>query len=276
MSGTDGEARLVRTRAAFDSVAADYDGTRTSALLRDMRADVWRYLEPRFAPGSRLLDIGCGPGEDAEHFAALGHRVTAIDWSPRMVERARARAAQPSLHGRLEALCLGAQQLERLPGVATFDGAYSNLGPLNCVPDLQSVAAQCARLLVAGAPLVMVVMGRWCPWEMVHYGLRGRWARIRVRFAPGGAEVGLNGHRVWTAYYTPREVMRAFARAFEFVHCRGLALCAPPPYLTEFARRRPRTYQWLRGLDQRFAGWPLLRQLGDHFILHLRRRMDVP
>lgn len=274
MSTAGHDARLQRTRTAFDSVATTYDGPRTSDLLRDMRRNVWRFLETRVAPSSRLLDIGCGPGEDAAHFAAMGHHVTAIDWSPRMIERTRARAADLGLQCRLDARCLGAHELHRLHGVARFDAAYSNLGPLNCVPDLAAVSAQCAPLLEPCAPLVLVIMGRWCPWEILHHGLRGRWRRVAVRFARHGADVGLNGHQVWTAYYTPRECLRAFAPDFEFVHARGLALFAPPPYLPQVAERWPRGYRALRWLDDRLAGWPGLRQFGDHFILQLRRRAD--
>jgi ubiquinone/menaquinone biosynthesis C-methylase UbiE len=46
---------------------------------------------------SPLLDVGCGTGDGALFFAALGHRVTGIDFVPEAIERARAKAAERGL-----------------------------------------------------------------------------------------------------------------------------------------------------------------------------------
>src|SRR4051812_45681275 len=51
----------------------------------------------RFAalePGSHVLEGGCGPGIVAEALLEEGHRVTAVDLSAQMIERARARCAR--------------------------------------------------------------------------------------------------------------------------------------------------------------------------------------
>src|SRR5262249_7881526 len=37
----------------------------------------------RLAAGSRILDLGCGQGQDSIYFANHGHRVTAMDFSER-------------------------------------------------------------------------------------------------------------------------------------------------------------------------------------------------
>ena len=81
------------TRDAFDSVAADYDGPRgNNDLIQEMRREMWRWLDATFASNSRLIDLGCGTGLDAVRMARLGHAVTAVDWSPQMVQRTRDRA----------------------------------------------------------------------------------------------------------------------------------------------------------------------------------------
>jgi ubiquinone/menaquinone biosynthesis C-methylase UbiE len=266
--------RLRDTQAAFDSVAADYDGPRgNNLLIQDMRREMWRWLDATFAPRSRLIDLGCGTGLDAVRMAGLGHRVTATDWSSQMVVRTEDRARSESVADRVETLRVGAHELRRLDGDGAFDGAYSNLGALNCVPDLSEVSSACARLLKPGGALVFTVIGRVCPWEIAHYALRWRWARLGIRFARELVPVGMNGHTIWTRYYTPREFYRAFAREFALEHHRGLCLFAPPPYLTRVRDALSiRGYDWLWRLDRRTAGWPGLRSMGDHFLMVLRKR----
>ncbi len=265
------QTRLLDTQEAFDSVAADYDGPRGNNLaIQDMRDEMWRWLDQSFAPGSRLIDLGCGTGLDAVHLAEQGHHVTATDWSERMVERTRDRARDAGLQ--VDARAIGAHELQRLEGDAAFDGAYSNLGPLNCVPDLDAVASQCARLLKPGGRLVFTVIGRYCPWELAHYLRQRRWKRAGIRFARDTVAVGMNGRTIWTRYYTPAEFYAPFAEHFELEVQRGLCVFVPPPYLTWLAERHPRWHERLWALDRRVAGWPLINRLGDHFLLVMRRR----
>ena len=207
--------------------------------------------------------------------AQLGHRVTASVWSPQMVARRAARAQRESVQDRVQTAAVGAHELERLEGDGVFDGAYSNLGPLNCVPDLRSVSRACARLLKPDGVLVFTVVGRLCPWEIVHYALRGQWSRVTVRFARKAVPVGMNKHTIWTRYYRPREFYRAFETHFALDQFRGLCVFAPPPYLTWVKDRHPSGYQRLWRIDRRAAGWPLLRSIGDHFLIVMRKRQQA-
>jgi SAM-dependent methyltransferase len=261
------------TQDAFDSVAADYDGPRgNNDSIQDMRSEMWHWLESTFSIGDRLIDLGCGTGLDAVHLAGLGYRVAATDWSPLMVQRTADRAAAQQVSDRVHAINLGAHELERLDEAGAFDGAYSNLGPLNCVPDLAIVARECARLLKPGGRLVFTVIGRYCPWELVHYLRRGRWARAKVRFARTVVPVGMNNHTIWTRYYAPREFYAAFEPYFHLEHVRGMCVFAPPPYLTGTRQKHPRLYEWLWRLDRRVAGLPLIRAKGDHFLIVINRK----
>jgi ubiquinone/menaquinone biosynthesis C-methylase UbiE len=267
------QPQLLDTRDAFDSVAADYDGPRgNNELIQDMRSEMWRWLAATFAPGERLIDLGCGTGLDAVHLAGLGYKITATDWSPLMVERTADRAATQQLTEHVRAINLGAHELERLDEPGAYGGAYSNLGPLNCVPDLRGVSRECARLLKPGGRLVFTVIGRYCPWEIAHYLRRWRWARAKVRFARQVVPVGMNNHTIWTRYYTPREFYSAFKEHFTLEHHRGLCVFAPPPYLTWVREKYPRLHAWLWSLDRKVSGWPLIRAMGDHFLIVMRKR----
>ena len=266
------EEALLETQRAFDGVAAGYDRSNSeNPTLYEMRERVRRTIAAAVPPGSHLLDLGCGPGSDTMHFAMRGYRVTAIDWSPAMVREAQWRVGAIGLSRQTEVLHMGIHELDRLRP-ARFDAAYSNFGPLNCVPDLLEAARLVGDRLRRGGVLVASVIGRVCPWEVALYLARGQWTRSSIRFRVGLVPVPLDGRQVWTRYYTPGAFERTFAAAgFSRVSLRTLGLFAPPPYLQAFAGRHPALVSALQRMDDRVGSWPGLRACGDHFLIVLRK-----
>ncbi len=265
---------LLQTQEAFDGVAASYHGSNAeNRTLCAMRSRVWEAVGRFVPPGSHILDAGCGPGGDAEHLARQGYRVTAIDWSPAMVHEARRRIRAAGLADRVDVLHAGIHEIHRLaPVEVTFDAVYSNFGPLNCVDDLPAAAHLIARRLRPGGVLVASVIGRVCPWEIALYLSRGHLSRAAIRFRRGLVPVPLEGHTVWTRYYTPGAFARIFAAAgFARVSLRALGLFAPPPYMQAFAARHPALVNALQRVDDCTGAWPGVRALGDHFLVVLRR-----
>jgi SAM-dependent methyltransferase len=53
-----------------------------------------------FAPGRRMLDLGCGNGREAEIFTRAGYRVTGVDFSARSITMAREYFRDRQLDGR--------------------------------------------------------------------------------------------------------------------------------------------------------------------------------
>ena len=255
---------LFDTQHAFDSVAADYGRSNSeNPILCAMRTRALAEVGRRVMRGGRILDLGCGPGVDDESLAREGYYVTAIDWSPHMVEEARARIATAGLSDRVAVQHLGIHQIQRLPS-GGFDAAFSNFGPLNCVPNLAAAAVQIASRLRTGGVLIASVIGRICPWELALYAARGNWKRARVRFAAAPVGVPLNGETIWTRYYRPAEFERIFTAAgFVRVQVRGLGVFAPPPYLEAFAKRHPLVTAALVGVDDVVGRWPMFRAWGE-------------
>jgi SAM-dependent methyltransferase len=266
------ERALIETQHAFDSVAVDYGRSNSdNPILCAMRSRVLAEVSRRVMRGGRILDLGCGPGVDDESLAREGYRVTAIDWSPHMVGQARTRMTAAGLSERVAIQHLGIHQLDRLPG-EVFDAAFSNFGPLNCVPDLPAAAIEIAARLPPGGLLIASVIGRICPWEIALYTSRGNWNRARIRFAADPVGVPLNGQTVWMRYYAPEQFAQVFAAAgFVRVELRGLGVFAPPPYLEAFAKRHPLVTGTLTRVDDFVGGWPLFRSWGDHFLIVMKR-----
>ena len=263
---------LFDTQRAFDGVAAGYDQSNaanpTLCQMRERAREAVKAVVPR---GSHLIDLGCGPGCDAEYFARIGYRVTAIDWSRAMVDEARRRLAGVGMADRVDVLHAGIHEIDQLAPVQ-FDAAYSNFGPLNCVDDLSAAAQLIERRLPPGGVVIASVIGRVCPWEIALYAIRGRWWRAAIRFRRDAVPVPLEGRTVWTRYYTPGAFARIFADAgFTTVSLRGLGLFVPPPYLEAFAGRHPRLVGALQRVEDWTGGWPGVRAWGDHFLIVLRK-----
>jgi SAM-dependent methyltransferase len=265
---------LSDTQRAFDGVAGGYDQSNAAnPILCAMRARVRATLAASVPVGAHLLDLGCGPGTDAADFGAKGYRVTAIDWSPAMVGEARRRVREDGVSNRVDVQHLGIHELDRLDRAsASFDAAYSNFGPLNCVADPAAAARQIADRLKPGGVLVASVIGRVCPWEIALYVARGDFRRAAIRFRRGLVPVPLDQGTVWTRYFSPRELETVFAAAgLTRVSLRALGLFVPPPYLQSFADRHRALVAGLQRAEDRCGGWPVLRAWGDHFLIVLRK-----
>jgi SAM-dependent methyltransferase len=264
---------LAETREAFDAVAGGYDrSNRDNRLLCAMRERVQRTIAAHVPPGSHLLDLGCGPGTDAAAMAIAGFRVTAIDWSPAMVDRAQQRVREAGVAERVDVHHLGIHEVDRLDAADLVDAAYSNFGPLNCVADLSAAATRIAARIKPGGLLIASVIGRVCPWEMALYASRGDLSRALIRFRRDLVPVPLDGRTVWTRYLTPREFEVPFiAAGMTRVSVRALGLLTPPPYLQAFAGRHPSLIDRLQRAEDGCGGWPVLRAWGDHFLIVMRK-----
>jgi SAM-dependent methyltransferase len=266
--------------AAFDRAAesygVDYAANPIMAWLED---DTFGRLAALFPPGSRLLEIGCGSGEMAIRLALAGREVIATDISPAMIEAAQSAADSQRAPGadRVTWRVAPAGQLARVV-TGPLDGAYSNFGPLNCEPELETLSATLAGLLPPGAAVLCSVMGRWCAWELAlgFARFRPREATRRLgrgwRTARMSAAAGEPASEIAVRYYSPREFARRFEPHFRLEACLGYPVVIPPPYT---AARWPNAARRLASIERRVRGWPGFRSLGDHFLVVLRRTSVV-
>jgi demethylmenaquinone methyltransferase/2-methoxy-6-polyprenyl-1,4-benzoquinol methylase len=128
-------------RRMFDRIAPVYD-----AMNRMMTAGLdqrWRRLTAAAVvrPGDDVLDACCGTGDLAVAAARAGGRVTGVDFSEAMLERARRKAPEVEwIRGDL---------LELPFGAASFDAATVGFGVRN-VDDLQRALSELRRVLRPG------------------------------------------------------------------------------------------------------------------------------
>jgi ubiquinone/menaquinone biosynthesis C-methylase UbiE len=241
--------------AVFDAIADRYDVLWSeTAVGQYQRAASWRRIDALFPAGCRVLDLGCGTGDDAMHLLGRGVEVLGIDESAEMTRVARSRG--------VDARVLRLQELSEVPG--SFDGAISNFGVLNCVERLDSVAHELARLIVPGGKVALGFLGKCCLWEIAWYLARMCPVKAfrRARHSGFAASLGLRIFYPGTA-----SISRVFAPAFRLVSWQGIGLAVPPSYTAI----KSHTLARLAAIDRELAHRPLLRALSDHRLYVFQR-----
>ena len=151
MSVESGRLSPDAVRSMFDRISPVYDAmNRTMTLGLDQR---WRRatVAAVVEPGDRVLDACCGTGDLAVAVSRAGARVTGLDFSERMLERARGKSAE------VEWVQGDAQQLPFED--ASFDAATVGFGVRN-LEDLERGLAELRRILRPGGRLAILEITR--------------------------------------------------------------------------------------------------------------------
>lgn len=128
---------------AFDGQAARFE---RAPVQTDPKALERLVRDADFSAGAQILDAGCGPGLVSKVLLDSGLRVTGVDLSLEMVERARRRNAEFGDKARFEQASLFDPLLEAL---GPFDGAISRY-VLHHTPDPKAFLARQAALVKTG------------------------------------------------------------------------------------------------------------------------------
>ena len=164
------EADGLKARLKTTWMTGDYD-----LFSRYMEAGARQfYGRLGVAPGTRLLDVGCGSGQLALLAARAGARVTGCDIATNWIEAARARAAAEGI-----SVAFDEGDAEALPyGDAQFDVVASLIGAM-FAPRPALVAAELTRVCRPGG---MIAMANWTPGGFIGLMFKA----IAKHIAPSG------------------------------------------------------------------------------------------
>jgi ubiquinone/menaquinone biosynthesis C-methylase UbiE len=217
-----GDMEILPTQAGYDRWAEFYDGEDNPLVLLEER-----HLGPLAGDvaGLMVADIGCGTGRHSLRLAAAGARVSAVDFSEAMLQRARSKAGAAVITFVRHDL---ARPIPLASG--TFDRVFCCL-VLDHIAELDEFFCELRRLCRPTGRIIISVM---------HPAMSLRGVQARFIDPASGRRISLQSHPHQMSDYLMAAVHAGLALEFSGEYAADVALAAQSPRA------------------QRYVGWPML------------------
>jgi len=263
----------------FDDLAGSYDEQFTSRLSGQwLRSIVLERVTPLLPDRASILDIGCGTGEDAIHFARLGHTVMATDISAAMLQQTRGKLAElaPDVRNRVQTQSFDAAdpELSDLKCNDDLDLVFSNFGALNCVADLRPLFDYAEHRLKPGGHLAITLMGPFCFWETLGFALRGDVRRATRRWS-GRSQFSASSIVQDVFYPSVGAIKRSMPPGLRPIGTYGIGALVPSSDFFSLCDRWPGLFRRLSIIDNAIAGWWPVSRVSDHFLILMQKERTL-
>lgn len=261
---------------AFNKQAVVFDELYSSNIIIQYKRQRVRELVQRWLPpGSRILELNAGTGDDAIWFARQGHSVHATDISAGMQEKLLWKVKQHKLESEISHELCSFTDLKSLFDKGPYDMIFSNFAGLNCTGELDKALQSFSPLLKPGGLVTLVILPRFCLWEALLL-FRGKFkTAFRRLFSKNGVRAHIEGEYFTCWYYNPSYVIHHLKNSFEVLSVEGLCTLVPPSYLENFPVKRPGLFNWLKEKENYWKDkWPW-KSIGDYYIISLRKKTGL-
>lgn len=222
----------------------------------------------RYSRGNaRVLEIGCGTGEEASRFIKeTGNDLICLDVSRGMINFAKNKMEKLGIIDRFNSVKGPASAVQSIGN--SFDLIYSFNGALNTEPRIRETASGIYNSLKDHGILIFSVRNRKCLGESILYSILGKSERVTERIKEE-ITVEVVGKKVKSRYYSPSEILSIFNQ-FKLVEKKGLAIILPP-YLAEKISSKI-LKRLLEFLEIALSSLPIFSSLGDEVIYVFRKQ----
>ena len=272
MSGLADHINELKAAEAFTRQSAIFDELYSGeSIIEFKRQRVREHILNNVRPGSNMLELNCGTGEDALFFAGLGYTIHATDISKGMLDVFRKKLESLDGANRITIEECSFTELNHLSNKTQFDYIYSNFGGLNCTGELDKVLRSLDELVKPGGVVTLVIISKFCLWETL-LCLKGKFKiAFRRFFAKNGKKAHLEGVYFKCWYYSPSYIKKHLPNNFEVIDVQGLCSIVPPSYFENFTKKYPSLYETLKRQENRLKSkWPV-KYIGDYFIISFRK-----
>jgi ubiquinone/menaquinone biosynthesis C-methylase UbiE len=242
-----------------------------NSIIGYKRKRVRDHVEKFIQPGSNILELNAGTGEDAIYFARRGHHVHATDISKGMQDILMKKVKQNSLQTKVSRELCSFTKLDTLEQKGPYDLIFSNFAGLNCTSELNKVLNSFESLLKPGGVVTLVMLPKFCLWETLLL-FKGKFKTAFRRFlSRNGRSSHIDGTYFNCWYYNPASITKQLKKSFTILNIEALCVFVPPSYIEHFAEKHPRLYSYLVGKENVMKDkWPW-KYIGDYYIISLKK-----
>jgi ubiquinone/menaquinone biosynthesis C-methylase UbiE len=273
MNGSTYNVNEQAAEKAFSKQSAIFDEIYSSnVIIQYKRQRVRDHLQQFLRPGSKILELNAGTGEDAVWFAQHGHAVHATDISKGMQGKLAEKIHQNKLETQITQELCSFTELTDLKNKGPYDLIFSNFAGLNCTGELDKILHSLSLLLKPNGLVTLVILPEFCLWESLLF-FKGEFkTAFRRFFARKGVKAHIEGEYFTCWYYDPSYIIKNMKSSYEILSVEGLCTLVPPSYLENFPMKRPSLFNWLRDKENEWkCKWPW-KSIGDYYIITLRKK----
>jgi ubiquinone/menaquinone biosynthesis C-methylase UbiE len=259
--------------SAFSAQADKFDQYYSgNKIIEYKRERVRAHLKKFINPGNFILELNSGTGQDAIWLAKQNCKVHATDISEGMLEIIKQKIKNEALENLITHEICSFTALENLRQKGPFDTIFSNFAGLNCTGDLDKVFASFSTLLKPKGIVTLVILPKFCLWEVLLI-FKGKFKTATRRlFSKNGRNARVEGHHFKCWYYRPSYIIKHLQKDFKLLSIEGLCTLVPPSYIENFAENHSRAYGFLKAKENRWKEkWPW-KYVGDYYIISLQKK----
>jgi ubiquinone/menaquinone biosynthesis C-methylase UbiE len=255
-------------KADFDQAAKNYDNHFTNSEIgKKQRNLVYENLQKQLKNTEKIIEINCGTGEDAIWLAQQEFHVTATDISEKMIEIAQSKSNVNHLTFKVLDINTLFEETEN------YDFLFSNFGGLNCLTKKELVLFfnSAAKILTEKGKMSLVIMPKNTIWEQFYFVLKLDF-KAAFRRKKEVAFANVDGEKVATYYYNPKDIVTLSETNFEFLEVKPIGFFIPPSYLEPFFKNKKPILNGLTFFENKIKNRSFLSKYADHFIITLQKR----
>jgi ubiquinone/menaquinone biosynthesis C-methylase UbiE len=253
-----------RQSPIFDQV--DEENKLILWVRKRVRDEVMHYIKKE----DKMLELNAGTGIDSCFFSSKGINVLATDNAEGMLQKLSQKIERNKIDNLKVKKC-SFNNLEQLKG-SKFNYIFSNFAGLNCTNNLGKVLDDINDLLEPGGYFSLVILPKFCPWEVAML-LKGDFKLAFRRFKKNGAPAHLESVHFKCYYYNPGFILNRMKKyKFKLKTLKGLSILVPPPAIENFIEDHPKAFRLLENIENKICDkWPFNRW-GDHYIITMQKR----